>query len=213
MDAQRFSQNKSPAHITIIPRCKYIAYYMDYYRFYYGKWETIRLKGNVPLFYHRTFTIIEKAQLTNPFNCYADAYPPAKYYWRYIDDGSSSRNGSKVGGSGGGESIRAGAELAFRHAVYRGQSGTYMCTAYNDLGNAKASAKLIVLFPPQCRLRKEVGPDGRSLNLRCDVMSAYPAGNFTYRWQHDGRLLPSASGPSVQLSSRQDVEYYHYLEG
>ena len=49
-----------------------------------------------------------------------------------------------------------GAVLEFpRHGgVRRDMAGSYTCTAYNDLGNLRASVRLTVVYAPSCRLKK-----------------------------------------------------------
>ena len=87
----------------------------------------------------------------------------------------------------------------FHHAVNRGQSGTYTCTAHNALGNAKANATLNVHYPPVCRVRKEATING-GLKLRCDVISAFPNTDITFTWYHNSGMLSSVNGPSLYIS-------------
>ena len=112
------------------------------------------------------------------FNCFADAFPIAKYLWHFIPGNTSV----------------AGADMEFPEPVTRKQNGLYVCTAYNDLGSIKAVANLSVLYPPSCRLRKEIDQDGR-LHLLCEVDSNPP--NVTYHWHHNDQPLPHALGASL----------------
>ncbi len=92
------------------------------------------------------------------------------------------------------------------------QSGTYVCTAYNDLGSLQAGLRLRVDFPPTCRLRKHVeklgsknrggdrggGADNR-LVLRCDVTDASPNNNFSFAWFHNGKPMGNNNKVITQL--------------
>lgn len=53
------------------------------------------------------------------------AFPPAKFFWQF-ENGTRSRKG---------------ALLRFGSAVRRTDGGAYTCTAFNQLGNAKAQSR------------------------------------------------------------------------
>lgn len=100
----------------------------------------------------------------------------------------------------------AGADFEFDGPVTRRDNGIYTCTAYNDLGSVNASVNLTVIYPPRCRLKKEVSGDGR-LHLVCEV-DANPS-NVTYHWHHNDQPLPTAVGASLHFrkASVEDGQY------
>ena len=90
------------------------------------------------------------------------------------------------------------------------QSGTYTCTAYNDLGNLKSSISLSVTYRPSCRLRQEKAPPSETTDpllasdeqptlIRCHA-SANPAHNISFNWYHNNKPLPSVTVSVLRLS-------------
>ena len=122
----------------------------------------------------------ERDSISVPFNCQADAFPVANYFWQFASGNRTSE----------------GPELTFRKPIKRQQNGTYICTAYNDLGSQKAVVELTVIYPPQCQLRKQIDSEGR-LHLRC-LVDAFPA-NVSYHWRRNEEPLTTAMGSSLHF--------------
>jgi len=94
------------------------------------------------------------------------------------------------------------------------QSGVYTCTAYNHLDSRKATVRLRVHYPPQCRIRqtvvaaapspareksrqKDEEPEEKAAALRCHATLGDPLIDLTFEWTRDGRpLSQEVDGPT-----------------
>jgi hypothetical protein len=75
--------------------------------------------------------------------CSAQAYPEATYIWRFNDQVIQTHN-----------------VLYFNGPVSRDQAGVYVCEAQNRHGTAFVTARLNVMYRPECRISQEKGGDG-----------------------------------------------------
>jgi hypothetical protein len=145
--------------------------------------------------------------------CSAQAYPEATYMWRFNDQVIQTHN-----------------VLYFNGPVSRDQAGVYVCEAQNRHGTAFVTARLNVMYRPECRISQEKSGDGADggdeevgteggIRLVCTAEANPPEVSFQWRRGNssaavdfDGEAVTFAKGRQqssmlvVSLEQQQQVE-------
>jgi len=127
--------------------------------------------------------------------CRAEGIPPPIVRWRspnWLDVGqtwvATGTGGKSDGSSYGSKRIARGPIMQIDN-VRRGDAGTYMCTASNNVGTMSADEiDLRILYPPEVSSAQRAvfsGPGDRDV-LTC-IVKAEPRANVT--WYKDGRRV------------------------
>ena len=81
------------------------------------------------------------------FGCKAQGFPPPNYYWTKMGTHNRTSSGPEM-------TLGQLSDLSGKRHISREANGTYVCTAYNDLGTIKTAVDLLVIYPPNCTLTK-----------------------------------------------------------
>ena len=123
--------------------------------------------------------------------CSAQAYPEATYMWRFNDQVVQTHN-----------------VLYFGGPVNRDQAGIYVCEAQNRHGTAYVTARLNVMYRPECQISQEKSDDGDSdegedgaggIRLICMAEANPPEVSFQWR-RGNGSAAADFDGEAVTLS-------------